>query len=91
VGEFTAIKQRQQQMWATGDYAIVGATLVIVSELLHDIQPRLRIHKVRDRFPPIRLESPVSPHPRRACASPAQTWSLAGDYTFRSRRNPPRL
>ncbi len=32
--DFTAIKQRQQQMWASGDYTAIGATLVIMSELL---------------------------------------------------------
>jgi SAM-dependent methyltransferase len=34
VADFTVIKQRQQQVWATGDYATVGNTLVLVSELL---------------------------------------------------------
>lgn len=32
--DFTAIKQRQQATWATGDYAVVGATLQIVGERL---------------------------------------------------------
>ena len=32
--DFTAIKQRQQAMWATGDYAIIGTTLQIVGESL---------------------------------------------------------
>lgn len=30
----TAVKQRQQAMWATGDYAVVGTTLQIVGERL---------------------------------------------------------
>jgi SAM-dependent methyltransferase len=34
VADFTVIKERQQQVWATGDYATVGNTLVLVSELL---------------------------------------------------------
>lgn len=32
--DFTAIKQRQQATWATGDYAVVGTTLQIVGERL---------------------------------------------------------
>ncbi len=32
--DFTAIKQRQQATWATGDYAIIGTTLQIVGETL---------------------------------------------------------
>jgi SAM-dependent methyltransferase len=32
--DFTAIKQRQQAMWAAGDYAVVGTTLQIVGEQL---------------------------------------------------------
>lgn len=32
--DFVAVKQRQQQTWAAGDYAAVGARLQIVSELL---------------------------------------------------------
>ena len=34
VPDYTAIKQRQQATWATGDYAIVGSTLQIVGERL---------------------------------------------------------
>jgi cyclopropane fatty-acyl-phospholipid synthase-like methyltransferase len=34
VADFTVIKQRQQQVWATGEYATVGNTLVLVSEPL---------------------------------------------------------
>ena len=32
--DFSAIKQRQQAMWAAGDYAVVGTTLQIVGEQL---------------------------------------------------------
>lgn len=32
--DFTAIKQRQQATWASGDYALIGATLQIVGETL---------------------------------------------------------
>jgi SAM-dependent methyltransferase len=32
--DFTAIKQRQQTTWASGDFAVVGVTLQIVGELL---------------------------------------------------------
>jgi SAM-dependent methyltransferase len=32
--DLAAIKQRQQQTWATGDYAVVGSTLVVMAELL---------------------------------------------------------
>jgi ubiquinone/menaquinone biosynthesis C-methylase UbiE len=31
---FVAIKQRQQQTWASGDYAVVGSTLGIMAEVL---------------------------------------------------------
>jgi SAM-dependent methyltransferase len=34
VADFAVIKQRQQQVWAAGNYATVGNTLVLVSELL---------------------------------------------------------
>src|SRR5690349_38221 len=32
--DFAAIKARQQTMWASGDFAIIGTTLQIVGELL---------------------------------------------------------
>src|ERR1017187_8344829 len=32
--DFTAIKQRQQATWASGDYAAIGTTLQIVGETL---------------------------------------------------------
>jgi SAM-dependent methyltransferase len=32
--DFSAVKQRQQATWSSGDYSVVGATLVIVAEQL---------------------------------------------------------
>ena len=32
--DFSAIKERQQEMWATGDYGMVATAIVLVSELL---------------------------------------------------------
>ena len=32
--DFSAIKQRQQATWASGDFAVVGVTLQIVGEML---------------------------------------------------------
>ena len=32
--DFAAIKARQQQAWATGDYAMIGHNFVLVSERL---------------------------------------------------------
>jgi SAM-dependent methyltransferase len=32
--DLAAIKQKQQQTWATGDYAVVGSTLVVMAEQL---------------------------------------------------------
>ena len=34
--DFTAIEQRQQSTWASGDDATVGTTLQIVGEMLAD-------------------------------------------------------
>ncbi|MGZ9059710.1 MAG: class I SAM-dependent methyltransferase, partial [Burkholderiaceae bacterium] len=34
VPDFTAIKQRQQAIWASGDFAVIGTTLQIVGESL---------------------------------------------------------
>jgi len=34
--QLTAIKSRQQMMWGSGDYAVIGATLQIVGELLNE-------------------------------------------------------
>src|SRR5688500_14096854 len=36
VPDYTAIKQRQQATWASGDYALIGTTLQIVGERLCD-------------------------------------------------------
>ena len=32
--DFAAIKARQQQTWVTGDYAMIGHNVILVSELL---------------------------------------------------------
>ena len=32
--DLNAIKARQQKSWSAGDYAVVGATLIIISEQL---------------------------------------------------------
>ena len=32
--DLTAIKARQQKSWATGDYSVIGATLIVISEEL---------------------------------------------------------
>jgi len=45
---FTAVKARQQAMWASGDYAIVGATLQIVGEMLNEAADVRAVHKVLD-------------------------------------------
>ena len=34
IPDYAAIKQRQQTIWAAGDYAIIGTTLQIVGERL---------------------------------------------------------
>src|SRR3954451_23634572 len=36
VPDLAAIKTRQQQMWASGDFAVVASRIVLVSELLAD-------------------------------------------------------
>jgi ubiquinone/menaquinone biosynthesis C-methylase UbiE len=44
--DLAAIKRRQQQTWAAGDYAIVGSTVVIIGELLceaADLRPGQRV------------------------------------------------
>ena len=44
--DLAAIKERQQRAWASGDYAIFGATLLIMSELLCeavDLRPGQRV------------------------------------------------
>lgn len=45
---FSAIKTRQQAMWASGDYAIIGATLQIVGETLAEAADVRSIHRVLD-------------------------------------------
>ena len=44
----SAIKTRQQAMWASGDYAIIGATLQIVGETLNEAADVRSVHKVLD-------------------------------------------
>jgi SAM-dependent methyltransferase len=44
--DLAAIKERQQRAWASGDYAVFGATLLIISELLCegvDLRPGQRV------------------------------------------------
>ena len=44
--DLAAIKERQQRAWASGDYAVFGATLLIMSELLCeavDLRPGQRV------------------------------------------------
>jgi SAM-dependent methyltransferase len=43
-----AIKARQQAMWASGDFAVIGATLQIVGELLNEAADVRSIHRVLD-------------------------------------------
>ena len=43
-----AIKARQQAMWASGDFAVIGATLQIVGELLNEAADVRARHKVLD-------------------------------------------
>ena len=46
--DFTAIKQRQQATWASGDYAVVGTTLQIVGEQLAEAVDLLAGERVLD-------------------------------------------
>lgn len=48
VDRFRAIKARQQTMWASGDYAVIGATLQIVGELLAEAADVRAVHRVLD-------------------------------------------
>jgi ubiquinone/menaquinone biosynthesis C-methylase UbiE len=48
VGPFPAIKARQQALWASGDYAVIGATLQIVGELLNEAADVRAVHRVLD-------------------------------------------
>jgi ubiquinone/menaquinone biosynthesis C-methylase UbiE len=43
-----AIKARQQAMWASGDFAVIGATLQIVGELLAEAADVRACHRVLD-------------------------------------------
>jgi ubiquinone/menaquinone biosynthesis C-methylase UbiE len=43
-----AIKARQQTMWASGDFAVIGATLQIVGERLSEAADVRALHKVLD-------------------------------------------
>jgi len=43
-----AIKSRQQTMWGSGDYAVIGATLQIVGELLAEAADVRAVHRVLD-------------------------------------------
>jgi len=35
--DLAAIKERQQQMWAAGDFSMIGVNQVIVSEVLCEV------------------------------------------------------
>jgi ubiquinone/menaquinone biosynthesis C-methylase UbiE len=48
VDRFPAIKSRQQALWASGDYAVIGATLQIVGELLSEAADVRAVHRVLD-------------------------------------------
>ena len=43
-----AIKAKQQAMWASGDFAVIGATLQIVGELLAEAADVRAVHRVLD-------------------------------------------
>jgi SAM-dependent methyltransferase len=43
-----AIKARQQAMWASGDFAVIGTTLQIVGELLNEAADVRAVHRVLD-------------------------------------------
>src|SRR6476659_5992297 len=43
-----AIKARQQAMWASGDFAVIGTTLQIVGELLNEAADVRATHQVLD-------------------------------------------
>jgi len=47
-GPFGAIKARQQAMWASGNYAVIGSTLQIVGELLAEAADVRAVHRVLD-------------------------------------------
>jgi ubiquinone/menaquinone biosynthesis C-methylase UbiE len=43
-----SIKARQQAMWGSGDFAVIGATLQIVGELLNEAADVRAVHRVLD-------------------------------------------
>jgi SAM-dependent methyltransferase len=45
---FHAIKERQQGVWASGDYAVIGTTLQIVGELVVEAADVRAVHRVLD-------------------------------------------
>jgi SAM-dependent methyltransferase len=47
-GRFHAVKARQQGMWASGDYAVIGTTLQIVGELVAEAADVRAVHRVLD-------------------------------------------
>src|SRR3954469_22126730 len=47
-GRFEAVKTRQQAMWASGDFAVIGTTLQIVGELLNEAANVSALDRVLD-------------------------------------------
>ena len=47
-GYFRAVKARQQAMWASGDFAVIGTTLQIVGEQLSEAADVRAVHRVLD-------------------------------------------
>jgi len=45
---FQAVRARQQAMWASGDFAVIGTTLQIVGELLSEAADVRAVHRVLD-------------------------------------------
>jgi ubiquinone/menaquinone biosynthesis C-methylase UbiE len=45
---FRAIKTRQQAMWASGDFSVIGTTLQIVGEMLSEAADVRSVHRVLD-------------------------------------------
>jgi hypothetical protein len=50
--DLVEIKKRQQRAWASGDYAVFGAALLIISELLCEAVDLRPGQKVLDVGPP---------------------------------------
>ena len=46
--DYTAIKQKQQATWASGNYAVVGTTLQIVGEMLAEAADVMAGERVLD-------------------------------------------